>query len=97
MGGVLSRHGMHNADRWDAFANGIVRDKKILPVLLAFNRTPVARKRKTMCECSLLAGTSSIEYSLWLKGICLMMCARAPVLSTETGDLSDNRTYAFRE
>lgn len=64
---------MHNADRWDAFANGIVREitnlpeeadtrrtalmlfaatTRKLPVLLAFNRTPVARKRKTMSEFS---------------------------------------------
>jgi hypothetical protein len=33
---------MHNADRWKAYAKGIVRDKEKEPVLLAFDRKPVA-------------------------------------------------------
>jgi hypothetical protein len=41
---------MHNADRWEAFANGIVQDLRrdtsfirSCPVLIAFDRTPVAK------------------------------------------------------
>jgi hypothetical protein len=48
----MSRRGMHNADRWKAYAKGIVRKSKKEPVLLAFDRTPVAEA----CFLPVLAG-----------------------------------------
>ncbi len=65
---------MHNADRWEAYANGIVQDEEKRSPLRELAGTDCLRPN-TRCEsvrrcasfqCS--PETSSIEYSLWLKG-----------------------------